>query len=168
VVDGEEKAGIAVDASERMFGDVRSEEADCKGTKVDEGTHGKSGLSLASPSANSQNPKVVYVMYKDHIVFKNVQNPLAEAMIRETLGWVRKENEELMLIEHDRPTLQGCCGFNGVVILKRCIISIVEVPLQSISNNPLNYQGAKQVSEYALQTKKRKTLKNRRDEKYKR
>jgi hypothetical protein len=113
------------------------------------------GKSLQCPERGSQ--RLVYVRYKDHVIFKNVQDPLAEAVVRETVGWVKKENEEIMLIEHDRAILQGCSGFNGVVILKSCILGIVELPLQSISNWSLNCTKDKERAEYALQPKERKT-----------
>src|SRR3990170_8058742 len=83
----------------------------------------------------------VYVRYKDHIIFKNVVTPIEEAAERETIGWLTKQTDEIMLIEHDRtipkpqiPSGQG----NGVIILKSCIIEIRELPLQKSPDCRLN------------------------------
>ena len=83
----------------------------------------------------------VYVRYKDHVLFKNIQQPIAEAVERETIGWLTKQTDEIMLIEHDRtitnaqiPSGQG----NGVIILKSCITEIRELPLQKSPDCRLN------------------------------
>jgi hypothetical protein len=102
----------------------------------------------------------VYVRYKDHVLFKNIQQPLAEAGERETIGWLTKQTDEIMLIEHDRtiPNAQIPSGqSSGVIILKSCIIDIYPLPLQKSSKWILNLQGTKGKAEYALQSKKRKT-----------
>jgi hypothetical protein len=79
--------------------------------------------------------KLIYVRYRDHVFFKNVQTPAAEAIIREALGWVKKETDEIMLIECDRPLLQGFSGFNGVVVLKNCIICMLPLNFEHILNS---------------------------------
>lgn len=103
---------------------------------------------------------VVYVRYKDHVLFKNIEKPSVEAAERETVGWFAKETEEIILIEHDRtisnfqsPNSRG----NGIVILKGCIIETHELPLQKYSNCRLNPSQPNRKDECALQTKKRKT-----------
>jgi hypothetical protein len=110
------------------------------------------------PSASLGSP--VYVRYKDHVLFRNIQQPLAEAVERETIGWLTKQNDEIMLIEHDRtiskaqiPSGQG----SGIILLKSCIIEIRELPLQKTSDCHLNSADAIVKGEYALQPKKRKT-----------
>jgi len=102
----------------------------------------------------------VYVRYKDHVLFKNIKQPIAEAIERETIGWLTKQTDEIMLIEHDRtipnaelPSGQG----NGVIILKTCVTEIRKLPLQKTSNCHLNSEKTTNHSEYALQPKKRKT-----------
>ena len=86
---------------------------------------------MTSPAFPSDSP--VYVRYKDHVLFKNIKQPIAEAVERETIGWLTKQTEEIMLIEHDRtipnaqiPSGQG----SGVIILKSCILEMRELPLQ--------------------------------------
>src|SRR5271157_1003928 len=103
---------------------------------------------------------VVYVRYKDHVLFKNVEQSMTKAVERETVGWFAKETEEIMLIEHDRavPNAQlpnSQC--NGVIILKSCIVQMRELPLQENSGCHLNSSRTTVKDEYALPTKKRKT-----------
>ena len=112
-----------------------------------------------NPSAFSLS-SAVYIRYKDHVLFKNIQQPVAEAVERETVGWLTRETDEILLIEHDRtipnaqiPSGQG----NGVIILKSCIIEIHELPLQKTSNCHLNSPEPIVKDESALQPKKRKT-----------
>jgi hypothetical protein len=102
----------------------------------------------------------VYVRYKDHVLFKNVVKPIEEAVERETLGWLTKQTDDVMLIEHDRtiPCFQISMGQgNGIIILKSCIIEIRELPLQKSSNCHLNSAEPIVKCEYALQQRKRKT-----------
>jgi hypothetical protein len=113
---------------------------------------------MTSPPFSSDS--AVYVRYKDHVLYKNVQQPIAEAVERETIGWLTKQTDEIMLIEHDRtipnaqiPSGQG----NGVIILKSCITEIRELPLQKTSDCHLNSSETIVKGEYALQPKKRKT-----------
>jgi hypothetical protein len=104
------------------------------------------------------------VRYKDHVIYKNILQPIAEAAERETVGWLTKQNDEIMLIEHDRttpntqiPSGQG----NGIIILKSCIIEIHLLPLQKNSNCTLNSQITTSKGEFALKPKKRKTQPSR-------
>jgi hypothetical protein len=113
---------------------------------------------MTSPPFSSDS--VVYVRYKDHVLFKNIQQPIAEAVERETIGWLTKQTDEIMLIEHDRtipnaqiPSGQG----NGVIILKSCVLEIRKLPLQKSPNCHLNSSEPLVKGEYALQPKKRKT-----------
>jgi hypothetical protein len=112
------------------------------------------------PDTASSLGSAVYVRYKDHVLFKNIQQPIAEAVERETIGWLTRQNDEIMLIEHDRtipnpqiPSGQG----NGVIILKSCIIEIRKLPLQKTLNCHLNSPETTNLSEYALQPTRRKT-----------
>jgi hypothetical protein len=104
----------------------------------------------------------VYVRYKDHVFYKNVKHPLADAVERETLGWLIKQTDEIILVEHDRTALdtrilkrQG----NGLIILKSCIVEIRRLLLQENSNCHLKARNTDNQLEYALQPKKRKTPK---------
>ena len=104
----------------------------------------------------------VYVRYKDHVLYKNILQPIAEAVERETIGWLTKQTDEIMLIEHDRtipnaqiPSGQG----NGVIILKSCVLEIRKLPLQKSPNCHLNSPEPIVKDEYALRPTERKTQK---------
>jgi len=102
----------------------------------------------------------VYVRYKDHVLFKNVVEPIEQAVERETIGWLTKQDGDIMLIEHDRTiqNIQLSMGQgNGIIILKSCIIEIRELPLQKSSSCHLNSKEPIVKGEYALQSRKRKT-----------
>jgi hypothetical protein len=102
----------------------------------------------------------VYIRYRDHVLFKNIQQPMEKAMERETIGWLSKETGEIILVEHDRtmPNLQLNRGqSSGLIILKSCIVETHELPLQKTSNCHLNSSEPLVKGEYALLPKKRKT-----------
>lgn len=90
----------------------------------------------SATGASSQVLKAVYVRYRDHVFFRNVAMPTAQAIMREALGWVKEENDEVMLIECDRPLLQCRSGFNGVVVIKSCIVSMVSLNFEHVLNCP--------------------------------
>jgi hypothetical protein len=107
---------------------------------------------------------LVYVRYKDHIIYKNILQPLAEAAERETVGWLTKQNDEIMLIEHDRNfsiEVLSSGQSNGIIILKSCILEIHLLPLQKKLNCHLNSQNTLIKGEFALKPKKRKTQPSR-------
>ena len=146
-------AGLTSEAAspESLFGKVSSP-CNCKSEPTE-------AVANASPLY-----PLVYVRYKDHVIYKNILQPIAEAAERETVGWLTKQNEEIMLIEHDRtipnaqiPSGQG----NGIILLKNCILEIRELPLQKNSNCTLNSQTTKGIGEFALKPKKRKTQPSR-------
>jgi hypothetical protein len=113
---------------------------------------------MSSPAFSLGSP--VYVRYKDHILFKNVWQPVADAVERETIGWLSKQTDEIILIAHDRtlPDPRITMGkSSGVIILKSCIIEIHALPLQKNSNCILNSPVPIDRSEYAFRPTKRKT-----------
>ena len=121
---------------------------------------------IAAVNSQIPNCRLVYVKYKDHAFCKNMKKHPNRVMIREAVGWIRNENEELLLLESDRCPLPGSTGFNGVAILKNCIIEQTDLPLgnifgaylePNISKQPLNRKGTEVNDECALQPKKRKT-----------
>jgi hypothetical protein len=124
------------------------------------GTISETEKSKEAFSNLSSSDVPVYVRYKDHILFKNLADPIEEPMERETIGWLTKQTDEIMLIEHDRTISNIQFHGNrdsGLVILKSCIIKIHTLPLQESSGMNLNSQSTKERVEYALQPKKRKT-----------
>ena len=100
----------------------------------------------------------IYVKYKDHVFFKNISEPPAAAVIRETIGWVKEENDELFLIETDRAVPRTGKNVNGIIILKNCIIEAYPLPLQNNSECRLNSQNSTIKSvECAFRPSERKT-----------
>ena len=124
---------------------------------------GESGIEARRNSRKMEREgSAVYVRYKDHVLFKNIQRPIADAIERETVGWLTKQDTEIILIEHDRtiPNAQIPSGSgSGLIILKSCIIEICELPLQESSYCHLNSAMTKGKSEYALRQTERKTRK---------
>jgi len=99
------------------------------------------------------------------VLFKNITQPIAESVERETIGWLSKQTDDIVLIEHDRtipnaqiPSGQG----SGVIILKSCILEMHKLPLQESSDWNLNSQSHISKAEFALQPKKRKTQQRKR------
>ena len=84
----------------------------------------KSEPAQGSANASPLHPPL-YVRYKDHVIYKNIILPAPEAIERETVGWLTKQNEEILLIEHDR-TIQreniSSVKSNGIIILRSCIL----------------------------------------------
>jgi hypothetical protein len=122
---------------------------------------GESGIQTGRNSCKLEREgSAVYVRYKDHVLFRNIQRPIADAIERETVGWLTKQDTEIVLIEHDRtiPNAQIPSGSgSGLIILKSCIIEIRELPLQESSYCHLNSAMTKGKAEYALRQTKRKT-----------
>ena len=106
-----------------------------KSTTEASASFGESATANAA-GASSQILKAVYIRYRDHVFFRNVQAPAAQAIIRETMGWVKEENDEVMLIECDRPLPECRSGFNGVVVVKSCIVSMVILNFEHVLNCP--------------------------------
>ena len=104
---------------------------------------------------------VVYVRYKDHVLYRNIRDPIEEAVERETVGWLTRENGEIILIEHDRTPqclqLPGGSG-SGVIILKSCILELHSMVSPCFSDGRLNSTEASGTpTECASQPKRRKT-----------
>jgi hypothetical protein len=104
---------------------------------------------------------VVYVRYKDHVLYRNIRDPIEEAVERETVGWLARENGDIILIEHDRTPqcLQLPRGSgSGVIVLKSCILELRSLVFACFSDGRLNSTEASGTStECAFQPKRRKT-----------
>ncbi len=143
MVEGERTGALASITSLSMFGNQ----------PVNNIT-GKS-VSVLPAGAASQIP--IYVKYKDHAFFKNLSDPVAAPVIRETIGWVKEENEELFLIEFDRSVPRRGKNVNGIIILKNCIIEAYPLPLQKKSEYHLNLTKTTSRLELAFRPSERKT-----------
>jgi hypothetical protein len=72
---------------------------------------------------------LVYVKYLDHVLYRNM-TPSVEPkpVVRETVGWLMRENEEVVLIVWDRAAapskLEKLDPTSSLVILKKCIVEM--------------------------------------------
>ena len=102
---------------------------------------------------------MVYIRYLDHVLYRNMPEPLEDATERETLGWLIGEREDVLSIGNDRtldrlPYSRGTGG--GLVLVKSCILE-VRSPLQMASGWHLIFRNHDIIdAESALQTEKRK------------
>jgi len=104
---------------------------------------------------------VVYIRYKDHVLFRNTPQPVEGAAERETLGWLTQETDELLCIQHDRTAENphhSSGTASGLLLLKSCILEIRMLPLKNFLSGSINCQNnITNNAEYALQIPKRKT-----------
>jgi len=102
---------------------------------------------------------VMYILYLDHVLYRNTPKPVEKPVECETVGWLTSETKEVMHIENDRtldklPYSSG--RGSGFVILKSCIKEIWS-PLQKISDWHLIYRkNDTKDAESAPKTTKRK------------
>jgi hypothetical protein len=89
--------------------------------------------------------------------FKNVQNPKAEAIEREAIGWVKEQNDELLLLVNDRAIPSHGKNVNGLIILKNCILEAHPLLLQNNLKWVLNSAKPTVKDEYAFRPSERKT-----------
>ena len=103
----------------------------------------------------------VYIRYLDHVLFRNIPEAVENVAERETIGWLTRENKELLCIQHDRTieSLQHENGTaSGLVLLKKCILQIQVLPLQNPSSwHLISRTDTHRSTEYAIQKTKRKT-----------
>ncbi len=111
----------------------------------------------SSPKEGASHLCPIYVKYKDHVIFKNIQDPTAVAVVRETIGWIKEENAELLLIEHDRAIPSQGKNANGIIILKNCILEAFPLPLQNNSEWVLSSRETMSKVELAFRPSERKT-----------
>jgi hypothetical protein len=71
---------------------------------------------------------LVYIRYRDHVLFRNADLSLYKPAVRETIGWLKKESDEAIWILWDRsvtPLPHERTGTeSGLVILKSDIIEM--------------------------------------------
>lgn len=79
---------------------------------------------------NNHSKKLVYLRYKDHILFRNSNPKLYfDVNMREAVGWLIFESEEFLCISNDRsvyPLPNEVCE-SGFSIIKTDIVEIREI-----------------------------------------
>ena len=86
---------------------------------------------------------IVYIRYKDHVLFLNTPEALEKPAERETIGWLTQENKELICVQHDRTIEipeQASGTVSGLVLLKSCIPEIRALSLQIFPSGSLSCQ----------------------------
>jgi hypothetical protein len=106
---------------------------------------------------------LIFVRYLDHVMYNRTSALALKPQVRETVGWLVYECEYYITITWDRdadpPTLKGGDPkASGIVLLKSDILLMKKLPLQEISGWLLNSGQSIVKDEFALQPKKRKTL----------
>ena len=115
---------------------------------------------------------LVYVRYLDHVLFSRCSPLVLKPQIREAIGWLNYECDEYIILSWDKdagtPTLKGGDPkASGLVLIKSDITELKKFeaqarPLQENCYCHLNSATPNSNSEYALQSKKRKTPKTNR------
>jgi hypothetical protein len=140
--------GLTAEANSLESSQMSSQSSPCKC---------KSEPAQGSANTSPLHP-LLYVRYKDHVIYKNLIQPNPEAIERETVGWLAHENQDIILIEHDRTIKRKDISSgksNGIIILKSCILEAL--PLQKNSEWQLNCQQPIAKDEYAFRPSERKT-----------
>lgn len=75
---------------------------------------------------------LVYVRYKDHVFFKDVESEGCKPFIRETVGWLDYEDDEYIRVVWERfaqphINVEATIRSTGLVILKKAIMEIKHV-----------------------------------------
>lgn len=69
---------------------------------------------------------LVYVRYRDHVLFKNCSARSVKPVSREAVGWLVRQNEEALWLVSDKPT--GSCRKDsletGLVLLRKDVLEL--------------------------------------------
>ena len=135
--------------------------------------------AIQYPECGSHVLPKVHICYLDHMLFRNANHSAMQPVLRETVGFLAKENEEAIWVlwdksvqslPNEKTTLES-----GLVLLKNCIVSLkivgnvnndkADVGQETVekrrkhTDEDLNFQTAIVKGECALLPKKRKTHK---------
>jgi len=72
---------------------------------------------------------LIYVRYRDHVVFRDMDPDEAASFTREAIGWLDYEDDEWVRIVHERfampdPPNESKRRASGFVILKKAIVQM--------------------------------------------
>jgi len=74
---------------------------------------------------------LVYIRYKDHVLFQKSEFNLYSPVVREAVGWLVKENDEAVWIIWDRSVKsfpnEGIEAESGLVVLKDNVIEMRKI-----------------------------------------
>jgi hypothetical protein len=72
---------------------------------------------------------LLYVKYRDHLLFKNADPSLFKPNVREVVGWLTRETDEALFLTYDRsiePLPFEKCE-SGLIILKSEVLERREI-----------------------------------------
>ena len=128
-------------------------------------------MRLARVSNDSNLKGLIFVRYIDHVLYNRTSAKVMQPQIREAVGWLVYECEQYVTLawDHDAepPTLRGGDPkASGLVLLKSDILElkrlkVCQLLLQENSECQLNSPKPIVNDESALQSKKRKTRKEK-------
>jgi hypothetical protein len=72
-----------------------------------------------------KNPRLLYLKYKDHVLFRKADPSLLTPCIRETIGWLIKETEEAFYLVNDKSVHSQTHhpAESGLIILQSDVIT---------------------------------------------
>jgi hypothetical protein len=127
-----------------------------------ESAQGSTGTSPLNPLQ-----QLIFVRYRDHVLFNRSSALIMQPQIREAVGWLIYDCDLYIIVVWDKdaqpPTLHGGDPkASGLVLLKSDILElqtlkICPLPLQKNSNWSLNRKQPIQDSEFAFRPSERKT-----------
>ena len=96
----------------------------------------KGGMATSRDRSENQNKKkqflefgkknkLTHVKYRDHVLFRNCDSSKLKPCIRETIGWIRFEDQEAIYICSDvatKPILNMKNRESGLIILKSTVL----------------------------------------------
>jgi hypothetical protein len=127
-----------------------------------ESAQGSTGTSPLNPTS-----QLIFVRYRDHVLYNRCVAVMIQPQIREAVGWLVYDCELYIIVAWDRdaqpPSLHGGDPkASGLVLLKSDILNlqklkICPLPLQNNSNWSLNRKAPIPEGEYAFRPSERKT-----------
>ena len=91
---------------------------------------------------NGKSP-LLYVKYRDHVLFRNCDSSEIKPSIREVVGWLTFESTDNICICYDKPVepLLGEKRESGFVILKSDVLQVFELLPKAFKQNRITIHG---------------------------
>jgi hypothetical protein len=158
MIDAQGQTGLVISVEECVF-DTKTDSKACKFPSKED--------TITSPL--NPHRQLIYVNYRDHVLYHRSTATIMQPQIREAIGWLVYECELYIILSWDRdaqpPTLTGGDPkASGLVLLKNDILELQQLkicpqPLQKTLKWHLNRKQPIQEDEYAFQPTERKTHK---------
>lgn len=78
----------------------------------------------------TEETSLIYVKYVDHVLFRNADPSLLKPCVREVVGWLARETDEILCLCHDRAVEAlpfGKPTESGLIILKSDILEMRKI-----------------------------------------